>query len=358
LLIVAKHPDLAVSASSPRPRVQAQRATGSGDGATWLQGRSRAQLSDLQGDLMIWAPGCPRLSETAASEDLKIRPIADRGQRARGLDAGWHWSLLLPRYTTAGRSCLYEAIVARGYTHVAVQIVACEPGGGYHGLTPETSATCATYSDRLNTVLHELADRHLIPICAGLNPINDIAPDLDRTGCRVAMNDWDDSDEADCRVDRLAREFPDALLYVEVPGRLPKPDRCSPSPFPERGQDWLAAVRRRAPNFMGVLYEVNQPDGVEKNVALLSAAHAWWHDAQQVLFETDTYWKLWHNLSDATARADNDALLRRVPALRGFMSGAAPRQRASERDIVQMLPVPSTRSMARRPPAADQPPSW
>ena len=39
----------------------------------------------------------------------------------------------------------------------------------------------------------------------------------------------------------------------------------------------------------------------------------------------------------------------------GAYSGAIPRQRASERDIIQILPVSSTRTIAIRPPAADQP---
>jgi hypothetical protein len=189
-------------------------------------------------------------------------------------------------------------------------------------------------------VLREVIDRGLVPICAGVAPGAPPAVGLDRSACPLVMNDWDNSDQLDCRIDALAVEFPDALVYVELPNaaRTPRPDACSPSPWPADGAEWLAAARRRAPNFAGVFYEVNRPEGLEAGARHLAEAHRWWWSAQEVLFETDTYWKYWDGLEPAAARRDNDALLARAPWLRGCMSGCTPRP----------APRPETAAQARR----------
>jgi hypothetical protein len=169
----------------------------------------------------------------------------------------------------------------------------------------------------------------LTPICAGVSPGSPVAPGLDKSLCPIAMNDWDNSAQADCRIKAVAETFPAALVYYELPHReiTPKPDACSPVPFPDDGSLWLKNVRQKYPNFTGVLFEVDQPDGLDSNVAELTKANAWWHDVQQVLFETDTYWKFWSGLGLREAVAYNDALRARTPWLHGFMSGGTPHPR-------------------------------
>lgn len=308
-------------------RVAGLRLRGGADAGRRLPSRwTRARLADLQGDLMLWMPGL--------GLPPGMRATADNGAVPHGVQAGWVWTLDTPRYAAAGRERIYEAARAAGYTHVAIQVARCVPGGGYHGLYPTTAEDCARQGDRVNAVLHELVGHGLIPICAGVAPDAPPAGGLDRSSCPVVMNDWDDSDRLDCRIDALAGAFPDALIYVELPdgARTPEPDACSPSPWPSDGARWLRAARRRAPNFTGVLYEISRPHGLDHNARQLAAAHRWWRGAQEVLFETDTYWKYWDHVDPAAARRDNDALAARAPWLRGCMSGCTPRAPAADRD--------------------------
>lgn len=282
---------------------------------------TQAQLQDMQGDLMLWVP---RLALRCASGDedpiAHIRCRANDGRTPRGLLAGWVWTLSAYRYPPGERELIYQAALSAGYTHVAVQ-AHCDGGTGYHGLYPET---CDGYGEKVNTVLRELAGHHLIGICAGVAPGALIAPGLDPSLCSVAMTDWDNSNQADCRINAIAAAFPDAPLYYELPAgeTFPKPDRCSTvPPTATNGSAWLRSVRQRHPHFAGVLYEVNQPNGLDKNVAELTKNHAFWRDVPEVLFETDTYWKFWDALDVNAARAHNDAIRARLPYLAGFMSG-------------------------------------
>jgi hypothetical protein len=66
---------------------------------------------------------------------------------------------------------------------------------------------------------------------------------------------------------------------------------------------------------------VNLPDGLDQNTEELTKAHAWWRDVQEIRFEIDTYWKFWANLDYASTKRYSDDLQKRVPWLRGFMSG-------------------------------------
>jgi hypothetical protein len=203
-----------------------------------------------------------------------------------------------------------------------MQVTQCVAGGnGYHDLYP--TPTCDGSADGLNTVLREMRAANLIPICAGVGG-GPVEPGLDRSLCPVVMDNWDDTDRKDCTLDAIAATFPDAWLFVELPeGAItPKPDACSPVPFPDHGGAWLQLALQRHPKFAGVLFEVNHPDGVDANVAQLTQANAWWRDVQQVLFETDTYWKFWDGLHVDEAIRYNDQVLARAPWLHGYMSGA------------------------------------
>ena len=288
-------------------------------------GPTKAQLADLQGDLMLWVPALKPDCTTGEDPVSHIRCASDTGQVPNGILAGWVWSVTVVRYPKDAREKIYQAALDAGYTHFALHVGSCTPGSsGYHGLMPTSDADCAAAGDTMNTVLHELWDHHLIPFCAGVSPVDPPLAGMDRTLCPVAMTDWDNSDQADCRIQAIADAFPDALLYYELPeGAItPKPDTCSPSPFPATGADWITAVKAKHPNFMGVFYEINEPDGVDANVAELTKTHDFWGSAQEVLGETDTYWKFWDNLDVTAERTYNDTLLSRAPWLHGYFSGA------------------------------------
>lgn len=270
------------------------------------------QLKDQQHDLMIWAPeiGC-------GPAEL---PITCGGA---GIQAGWVWSLTIPRYSAAHRAQLYAKVKARGRTHMAVQVATCVPGPGYHDLYLITD--CDDYMARTNAELRELHAVNLIPVCAGIAPNHPIDPRIDKSMCPIVMNDWDDSDQADCRVKAMSEALPNALIYFELPAdvRTVRPDACSPSPFPQTGGQWLIQLQQKYSKFTGLLIEINYVNGFDANLAELKDINVWWRDVQQVLFETDTYWKFWHNYDDATAVAYNDRLMAAAPWLLGCGSGCS-----------------------------------
>ncbi len=282
---------------------------------------SIAQLRDLQGDLMLWVPAVKPTFVNGEDPVTHIRRVGSSGEIAHGIEAGWVWTLTIDRYPKAQRELIYQAALASGYTHFAVQVTGCALGGGYHGILPVTD--CTGYDARLNSILHEVWDHHLIPLCTGVSPTDPAAAGLDKSLCRIVLSDWDNSDEADCHVKALADTFPSAQLVYELPSGAitPRPDACSPSPFPATGGDWIRKAQQKYPNFFAVAYEVNQPEGLDANAAQLGQTHAWWRDLQEIRFEIDTYWKFWDGRDPAAANAYNDALQQRVPWLRGFMSG-------------------------------------
>lgn len=279
--------------------------------ATW----TIEQLKDLQGDLMIWAP------DVGCSPEARI----DCGS-AHGLQAGWVWSLTTPRFSAENRQKLYADAKKFGYTHYAIDVNACEIGGGYHNIIPVT--TCDGFDDAINTTLKEIVAQHLIPVCAGITQDAPVAPGVDRSLCPIVMDDWDNTHQKDCHVKTLAQTFPNALIYVEMPQGVnpqgvwsPSPDACSPSPFPVSGGDWIRNLQRQYPNFTGVLYETSGPDGVDAQVADLVSWNPWFRDLQQVVFETDTYWKFWNGWDVNAQKTMNDAIRAKAPWTLGYFSG-------------------------------------
>jgi hypothetical protein len=274
---------------------------------------SQAKIADFQGDLMIWAP------EVGCAPEARIRC------EAQGLKAGWVWTVSLPRYSAAHRAQLYDRLQSHRYTHVAIRVTACEAGGGYHDLYPNTTESCVKEVADTNAVLRELAERRLIPVCAGVGPQDPADPGIDLSKCPVALNDWDNSARAWERLKVLQQTFPPTtLLYFELPLGAEFPEASGGDepvvPRADNGSDWLREVRRRIPNFMGVLHELDEP-GTPANDRHLRTAHAWWSDVQEVNFESDTYWKFWGHLTEEGQRQYNDDLMRTYPWLRGCMSG-------------------------------------
>ncbi len=295
---------------------------------TW----TKAQVMDTQGDLMIW--GGPEFAlDCATGEDPEtgIRCQGDNGGVPHGLLAGWVWSLSIPRYGAARREALYQKILANGYTHVAIQVTKCVPENGYHGLYPTTAADCAKNADLLNTVLGELAAHDLIAWCTGLTQNDPPEDGLDRSLCPAVMDDWDNTDLKDCHLQAMAQWFPNAYLWVEMPtGTVtPKPDACSPNPFPTTGGEWIRQAQQLAPNFVGMTIETNEPDGHAQNLSELNTLNPWWRDIQQNRFEVDTYWKFWDNYGFEDSKVYNDWFIQNAPWLQGFMSGGTSHPRLS-----------------------------
>jgi hypothetical protein len=290
---------------------------------------TRAQLADFKGDLMIYAP------------EIGCAPEARIVCRARGLQAGWVWTITLPRFNRDHRAALLQKAKAQGWTHYAVQVTACRVGSGYHDLYPVTADDCAQEPQHTTMILEEVRAAGLIPVCAGVGPDHPVMPGLDLSLCPIALNDWDNSAELWGRLKLLASSMPGStLLYVELPSGsdCPRPSggdepivpsvkavgdngprawRCN-----DVGDAWRRAARARWPNFSGVLHELDAP-GSPVNDEHLKAAHAWFGDMQEVNFESDTYWKFWDALNPDTQRAYNDDLMRRYPWLKGCMSGCS-----------------------------------
>jgi hypothetical protein len=104
-----------------------------------------------------------------------------------------------------------------------------------------------------------------IPVAAGVAPDAPPAPGFDTAQVLVAMTDWDNSNQADCRIDALAGAFPRALLYYELPHGeyFPKPDACSQvKPDQTNGGAWLRSVHQRQSRFVGVVYETDDPSSL------------------------------------------------------------------------------------------------
>lgn len=291
---------------------------------------TKSQLMDFQGDLMLFDPWFALDCSTGVDPRANIRC---NGAGA-GLRQGWTWVPMLYRYIPEGRQRAIASMKAQGWTHVTVHVV-CDGGDGYSGMYPQD---CATYGTEVATWTREVIAAGLIPKCAGVSPTAAPAPGFDMALCPLALTDWDNSDQADCRIDAIGRAFPSStLLYYELPTRHPdrgdtfnpRPDDCSVvAPTPDNGGGWIRSVQRRWPNFVGVLHEPDpdwalQPDGLSKAQRYYELANPFWRDVQQQNFESDTYNKFHRGGSFEAYRAYNDAIMQRVPWLRGC-SGCSP----------------------------------
>lgn len=289
------------------------------------QSFSIAQLRDLQGDLMLWIPELKPNYVDGVDPVTGMKQISDAGSTPRGIAAGWIWSLMIDRYPADKREIIYQAVLREGYTHFAVQVTQCQQDKGYHGLFPVSNSDCVGYDKKLNTILQELWDHKIIPLCTGVSPTDHAQAGLDKSLCRIVLSDWDNSNEADCHIKALADTFPDAQVIYELPSGDIKPvqDSCSPVPFPTGGGDWIRKAQQKYPNFFAVAYETDSPSSIADDTARMDAAHSWWRDVQEIRFETDTYWKFWENLDSNTQKNFNDNLQKSVPYLKGFMSGGS-----------------------------------
>lgn len=285
------------------------------------QSFSIAQLRDLQGDLMLWVPELKPNYVNGMDPVTGMKEKSDSGATPRGIAAGWVWSLMIDRYPADKREIIYQAALRDGYTHFAVQVTQCKAEQGYHGLFPVND--CSGYDQKLNTILQELWDHKLIPLCTGVSPTDKAQDGLNKSLCRVVLSDWDNSDEADCRIKAIGDAFPDAQLIYELPSGATKPkqDSCSPVPFPSGGGDWIRKAQQKYPNLFAVAYETDFPDNIGLIKEKMDEAHTFFRDLQEIRFETDTYWKFWDNLNADTQKRFNDNLQVAVPYLKGFMSG-------------------------------------
>lgn len=309
---------------------------------------SKAQLAAIQCDLMIWCPDARPQFVNDYDVALRMRRTGDQGAVARGIEAGWVWSISVWRYPAPQRALIYAAAKAAGHTHFAIHVGAQGPGAGYHSIYPITQAECDGYGVAMNMVHQELLSHRLIPVCAGVAPDAPPAPGFNTVQVLVAMTDWDNSAAAASRIRAVAEAFPQAQVFYEIPeGEIyPKPSPDDPiAPTPDNGGAWIRGVQQRWPNFAGVVYEVNHPDGIESNVAQFTKCHAWWRDVPENQGEVDTYWKFWDNLGNDEARTYNDTLAVRCPWFAGSMSGWTMKPPPPDEDTTNVPTNPSVGDM-------------
>jgi len=284
------------------------------------------QLTAISGDVSgVRVPAlAPKCGADGEDPVTHIRCTGDSGAVPRGLLEGAIFTGALTGYRYEQRQAIYDAYTARGYTHMAVHL-GCTPGARvYHGIYPSRPCNGAFY----NTLLRELYDHAppIIPICFVMNDTDlsvNLAADFDRSLCRLVVPRWE-FPVADCDLQAVRAAFPDALLYWENPGgqTTPKPDACSPSPFPG-GRAWFQHARR-AYGLRGVLIETDMRTlGRDPAAAAraIESARDVWQDVDAVLFETDIYQKFWDGRGETDGVAYNDAIRNAVPWLKGFMSG-------------------------------------
>jgi hypothetical protein len=302
---------------------------------------TRAQLADVQTNLMLFIGDAPELQPHFDADGfdpiLRIRNRSDAGATPRGIASGqWMWTTTLPNYPEALWPPLFAQARRFGATHWFLHVAALPAGGGYHGLYPVDDAFAASYGDRLNRAHDALLSAGLIPVCAGVAPDARPAPGFDCSQVLVAMTDWDNSDEADSRIDAISAAFPDALLYYERPGPnsacvAPKPDAASQvAPHDGNGGAWLRSVQQRCPNFQGVVYEVNIWEGLQPCIDELTRCHPFYRDVQEVRGETNTYELFWQGGDPQHYIGLDDQLQAACPWLRGYASGGTPHAPAAE----------------------------
>lgn len=277
------------------------------------------------------APKCD-----AAGEDpvTRIRCRGDKGTTPRGLLDGAIFTPGIASYTPEQRKLILDAYTTgagpgdrpRGYTHIAVHL-GCKPGErGYHAIYPPRACDGAL----LNALLHEMYDHAppVIPVCFVMNDDEhavNLPSDFDRSLCRLVVPKWE-FPVADCDLRAVRAAFPDALLYWENPASQisPKKDACSPTPFPQ-GRAWFQHAQR-AYGLRGILVETDiRVLGTNPAAAIreIEKARDAWQDVDAVLFETDLYQKFWDGRTEAESVAYNDAILKAIPWLKGFMSGGS-----------------------------------
>ncbi len=284
------------------------------------------QLTAISGDVSgvrvtALAPKCGPDGEDPVTH---IRCKGDTGGTPRGLLEGAIFTGALASYRYQQREAIFDAYTARGYTHMAVHLGCTPDERRYHAIFPARPCNGAF----LNALLRELYDHTplIIPICFVMNDGETslrLPADFDRSLCRLVVPKWE-FPVADCDLKAVRAAFPDALLYWENPAdqTAPKPDACSPSPFPE-GRAWFQHAKR-AYGLRGVLVETDiRVLGTDPAAAVraIERARDTWQDVDAVLFETDIYQKFWDGRSEAEGVAYNDVIRKAVPWLKGFMSG-------------------------------------
>ena len=297
---------------------------------------TRAQLADIQTNLMLFVGDLPELTPHFIDQPngpgydarFHMRNRGGNGATPHGLVSGqWMWTVTLPLYPESLWPLLFKQAKEKfGCTHWVLHVVQ-PPTEWYHGVFSTAGVDWPAATMRAHAALLAAG---LIPICAGVSTDQPLVTGFDGKSALVAMTDWDDFDTADCQIDAIAKAFPNALLYYERPGpdatRIsPKPDACSTvQPNDGNGGAWLRSVQQRCPNFMGVLYEVNIWEGLQRCVDELKRCHPFWRDVQEVRFETNTYELFWQGGDPHAFIALEDQLQAACPWLRGYGSGGTP----------------------------------
>jgi hypothetical protein len=292
------------------------------------------QLIAISGDVGgVRVPSlAPKCGSDGEDPVTHVRCKGDTGGTPRGLLDGAIFTGAIASYRYEQRQAIFDAYTKgagvagtpRAYTHMAVHLGCAPDERRYHSIFPARPCNGAF----LNALLREFYDHAppVIPICFVMNDGDTalrLPADFDRSLCRLVVPKWE-FPVADCDLKAARAAFPDALLYWENPAAqtTPKPDACSPSPFPE-GRAWFQHAKA-AYGLRGVLVETDiRVLGRDPAAAIraLESARDTWQDVDAVLFETDVYQKFWDGRTEAEGVAYNDAIRKALPWLKGFMSG-------------------------------------
>ncbi len=282
---------------------------------------------NFKGDLMLWVPPLALNCDASGVDPRNNFHCSGDIGVPNGLIAGWVWGITAPWYTSSSdREMIYQAALSQGHTHFAVHISTCVVGDFYHQVVTHTSGECADWANRLNTVLAEIKAHGMTTLCMGTSASAPPQPGLNKSLCDVVGDDWDNTSQKDCNLQAMATAFPNSPLFVEVQtGILPQPDSCTPPGLlpSSNGSAWISSVKQRFPNFKGMFHETGH-DGVSQDIQVISNQHTFWNgNAQEVLFETDTFPKFWQNLGLAESITYNNSILSGLSYLCGFFSGAS-----------------------------------
>lgn len=288
---------------------------------------SKAQLVDVQCDLLIWCPEVkPNFDENGWDAELQIRRRGNQPGNpvALGIEAGWVWCITVANYPAPKRQKIYAAAKALGHTHFALHVAELGPGPGYHGIYPISQSMADNYGSAMNTVHRELLDVGLIPVCFGVAPGAPPAPGFDCDQVLVAASDWDNTSQAASRIRAISEAFQHAFLFFELPAGNIWPDPSDDDPVPPNegsSNPWIRGMRQRYDRFVGVMHEADISASVEDVVRSYTAKHAWWHDLPESQGELYTWNGFWQNWSIDEVRRRADAIAAQCPWLKGTVSG-------------------------------------
>ena len=146
------------------------------------------------------------------------------------------WAVTLPNYPENLWPLAFTQAKKLGWTHWFLHVARTDIGNGYHGLYPVDAEYAAGCGQRLNRAYAALVANGFIPVAAGVASDAPPAPGFDTSQVLVAMTDWDNSSQADCRIDAIAPRVPSRVALLRTAARRA---------FPEGGRLLASEAGRR-----------------------------------------------------------------------------------------------------------------